>query len=130
MELLHHAGLGATPTPSWYQRPTGVQGWQYLLRLEQQLAVACSALAEGEMGNLTAEHEILAGTIDLNLAEPGNATVRMLLAQTLRQMKKVRAGLLAEYKARVDLLQQKHPIGGDVGAAIQRSLEEAFAPSA
>jgi hypothetical protein len=118
MILLDRAGYERTTAPAWYRRPSGAQASNYLRRLEQQLAVVCST----HDGQITGEHEIIEGTIDLCVEHPTNAAVRMLLAQTLRQMKKLNPGLVAQYQARVDLLERESPILGEVGSCIARAL--------
>ncbi len=127
VELLREAGLAATEAPSWYRRPGGAPGSSYLLRLEQQLAVICEGFEAIHGGRLTGEHEIVEGAIDLCLQEPDSATARMLLAQTLRQMKKVRPGIVAQYQARAELLQREHPIPGEAGGCVAKAIAEAFA---
>jgi tetratricopeptide (TPR) repeat protein len=127
MELLRAAGLRQTPPPTWYRRPDGAHGSNYLLRLEQQLAVFCNALGTLGGARITGEHEIVEGAIGLCVEEPQSATARMLLTQTVRQMKKVRPDLLGQYNRRIELLQREHPIAGEPGDCISRALADVLA---
>ena len=123
--LAKHAGVRTAPTPTWYQIPTGQDSSDYLLRLEQQLAVTCMHLDFLEGGGLFGEHEILNDILLLCVRQPTNLLVRMIFAQTLRQMQKVRPEILSEYKEKIDLLQRDHPLTGDVGQLIERTIARA-----
>ncbi len=125
-ELLRDAGQGANDAPSWYRRPGAAQSSNYLLRLEQQLAVICDGFESLHGGRLNGEHEIVEGAIGLCLQEPESATTRALLAQTLRQMKRARPEIIAQYQARAELLQREHPIPGEAGSCISKALAEVF----
>ena len=127
MRILTDQDVEPIPVPPWYRRPGGADGSDYLLRLEQQLAVSCRHLGFLQGGALSGEHEILDGALQLCVRDPDNPTVRMLFAQTLREMKKVRPEILSEYKEKADLLQREHPLAGDVGKHIGTALSEAFA---
>jgi tetratricopeptide (TPR) repeat protein len=123
---LGEAGFATVAAPAWYRRPDAGQGSNYLLRLEQQLAVTCGNLEFLRGGRLSGEHEIIEGAIGLCLGEPANVTARLLLAQTLRQMKKARPQITAQYKTRTDLLQREHPVAGEAGACISKALGDVF----
>lgn len=129
MDLLRGAGVAQMPAPAWYSRPGGAQGSNYLLRLEQQLAVFCNALGTLGGGRLSGEHEIVDGAIGLCVQVPESATARVLLTQTLRQIKKVRPEILAQYKPRIELLQREHPVAGEPADCISRTLANVFAPA-
>ena len=122
--LTTQAGVRATVAPEWYQVPSGQDLSDYLLRLEQQLAVACMSLDFLKGGGLSGEHEILDGILHLCVRQPTNATVRMVFAQTLRLMQKVRPELLVEYKEKIDLLQRDHPLTGSIARAIEKTIAE------
>ncbi len=125
--LVQHAGVRSLRPPEWYQVPPGPDSSDYLLRLEQQLAVTSIHLDDLEGGGLSGEHEILDGILHLCVRRPANALVRMVLAQTLRQMQKVRPAILSEYQEKVDLLQRDHPLAGDVGKVIGDTVSRAMA---
>jgi hypothetical protein len=55
-----------------------------------------------------------------------NPTARMLLTQTLRQMKQSRPDIIPEFKDKVELLQKEFPMVGEVGALSDIALEELF----
>jgi hypothetical protein len=123
---LGEAGFATVAAPAWYRRPGARQGSNYLLRLEQQLAVTCGTLEFLRGGRLSGEHEVIDGALGLCLGEPENVTARLLLAQTLRQMKKGRPEIVAQYMKRANLLQQEHPIAGEAGACISKALGDVF----
>jgi len=85
--LTKYSGVKGISCPDWYAIPDGASCSDYLLRLEQLLAVICMNQAFLEGGGLHGEHEIIEGILFLNLSHPANPTVRMLLYQTLKQMK-------------------------------------------
>ena len=122
--LTTQAGVRATVAPDWYEVPSGQDLSDYLLRLEQQLVVACMSLDSLKGGGLSGEHEILDGILHLCVRQPASPTVRMVFAQTLRQMQKVRPELLAEYKERIDLLQRDHPLTGSIARPIEKTIAE------
>jgi tetratricopeptide (TPR) repeat protein len=122
--LARHTDLKMTATPPWYQIPCESDSSDYLLRLEQQLAVTCIHLDFLEGGALSGEREILDGTLQLCVRQPSNPLVRIVLAQTLRQMRKVRPDVLPEYKEKIRHLLRDTSISGDVGKLIQSSLEQ------
>ena len=103
--------------PEWY----GVPDSDYLLRLEQSLAVMTEHFVRGFAVN--GEHEMLDGALQLCLRAPRNELVRMLFAQTLREMKKIRPEMVAEYRERIERLQREHPAGGEL---VERVLAGLF----
>ncbi|MGH8489424.1 MAG: tetratricopeptide repeat protein [Gammaproteobacteria bacterium] len=124
--LAKHASVRAYPAPTWYQIPVGQDSSDYLLRLEQQLAVACMHLDFLKGGGLSGERELLDGILQLCVRQPTNQTVRMIFAQTLHQIQKVRSEILPEYREKIDLLQRDHPIAGDVAQLVENAITEAF----
>jgi hypothetical protein len=113
-----------TPAPAWYQVPSGQDSSDYLLRLEQQLAVACMHVDFLKGGGLSGEHEILDGILQLCVRQPKNSTVRMVFAETLRQMQKVHPEILPEYKDKIDLLQREHPLTGNIAQLVEKTIAE------
>ena len=123
--LTQHAGVQEVPPPEWYEVPNVTDTADYLLRLEQQLAVASMTfdpLIKG--GGLSGEHEIIDGGLQLCVRQPSNITVRMLLAQTLRLMKKVRPEILVEYKDKTALLAREHPLQTEAGLLATQTIHE------
>jgi tetratricopeptide (TPR) repeat protein len=124
--LAARAGLNPIPPPAWYQRPAGPDATDYLLRVEQQLAVVCTGLDSLHGGGLTGEREILDGALQLCLRQPANPTVRMVFANTLRQTKKVRPAIVVEYREKADLLQRQYPLPGAPGGLVAKVISEVF----
>ena len=120
--LAEHANVNTIQPPPWYKIPTGISYGDYLLRIEQQLAVMCMHLEFLKGGGLTGEHEILDGALHLCVNNPDNYLVRMVFAQTLRQMKKVRPDMLPEYREKINRLQTEYPLQGEIGNLIAETV--------
>jgi hypothetical protein len=99
----------------------------YLLRLEQLLAVRCATIDKINSGFLNGEREIIDGNLQLCLAFPKSISMRLVLAQTLLGMKKVRPDLVAEFEDKIKLLQKEEPLQEPVQSLLQRILDEATA---
>jgi tetratricopeptide (TPR) repeat protein len=112
-----------TPSPL-YQLPSAVNFSNYLLRLEQLLAVRCAGTDGANPGFLNNEREIIEGNLQLCLACPDNVNTRILLAQTVLAMKHVRPDILPEFKNKFALLQQEHPLQRPAHDVVQRMFNE------
>jgi hypothetical protein len=75
-------------------------------------------------GFLSGEREIIEGNLHLCLAHPESQSVRILLAQTLLAMKKIRLDVVAEFRDKVELLQKQHPLPGAAQGVIDRLINE------
>lgn len=129
LTLLEKEGiLTRQPKPSDYQPPAGNDASDYLLRLEQLLAVRCEAMmvAQGRGGTLSGEHAILDGNLTLCVNHPASLPARVLMAQTFLAMKASRPEILASFKNRTDLLQREHPLPEPAQSVVQRLFDEAF----
>ena len=94
----------------------------YLLRLEQLLAVRLAASLSPGSSFLHGEREIIDGNLQLCLSYPANVTVRVLLLQTLTYMKKVQPELGEEFRERVEKLEREYALGEKLQKALD-SLE-------
>jgi tetratricopeptide (TPR) repeat protein len=112
--------------PGPYRVPTGVNFAAYLLRLEQLLAVRCAGMDGVNPSFLNGEREIIDGNLQLCVACPENVGTRLLFARTLLAMKRVRPGLAGEFKDKILLLQQKHPLHGPANGVVQQMFNEAL----
>ncbi|RBP42659.1 tetratricopeptide repeat protein [Roseimicrobium gellanilyticum] len=110
-----------------YQLPEGDFFANYLLRLEQMLAVRCAAMETTQAHFLSGEHEIIDGNIQLSVACPENIPIRILLAQTLLTMKKVHRNILPDFREKMELLQKQHPLPPPAQGVAQRMLDDALA---
>lgn len=124
--LVEHAEIHHVSTPAWYQRPAGYYAADYLLRLEQLLCVACQGFDFLEGGGIHGEREMLDGSLRLCVNEPSNCTARMLYAQMLRLMNKVRPEILSGYKDKTAHLQRDYPIEKDIDLLIDKAVKEVF----
>lgn len=124
--ILQQTNLRKEQAPEWYQLPDGTDCSDYLLRLEQQLAVVCDNLDFLKGGGLSGEREIIDGILQLCVRQPASKTARMLLVQTLRQMKKARPDIMPEFKEKVDTLQNEFPIPGPIGDLASAAITEVF----
>lgn len=127
--LLEREGISTRlPQPADYQLPAGNDLSDYLLRLEQLLAVRCEAMmvAKGRGGTLSGEHAILDGDLALCVNHPTSLPARVLMAQTFLAMKASRPEILVSFKDRTDLLQREHPLPEPAHSVVQRLFDEAF----
>jgi tetratricopeptide (TPR) repeat protein len=122
-----HAGIELRLPDSNYEVPEASNFSDYLLRLEQLLAVRCSVPEDIKSGFLSGEREIIDGNIQLCLACATNVTTRVLLIQTLSDMRLVRPEIVAEYKNRIMLLQKENPLREPAQGVIYGMLNDAFA---
>jgi len=125
-QLSAHAEVTSQKASPFYQVPTGVSFADYLLRLEQSLAVSCSSMEGVAPGFLSREREIIEGNIRLCLDHPQNPTTRILLAQTLRNLQKVRPNIVLEYREKVELLQREKPLTEPAAGVVHRIFEAVF----
>jgi tetratricopeptide (TPR) repeat protein len=125
--LCRSGGVIPQPMPPTYSLPPLADFPGYLVRLEQLLAVRCSSIDGAKPGFLSGEREIAAGMIALCLGSPHSVSTRLLLAQTLLAMKRVRADVVAEFQERVTTLQRDHALPPPAADILQRLINEAFA---
>ncbi|MHC4553473.1 MAG: tetratricopeptide repeat protein, partial [Planctomycetota bacterium] len=124
--IIKHTNTNEITCPSWYQVPAEEWSSDYLLRLEQQLAVACMNLDFLKGGDLSGEHEILNGCLWLCKSQPDNSLARIILVQMLCQMKKIRPNIVIEYKDKVIDLHHEHPLKTDLSELIEKTLTGVF----
>lgn len=124
--LVTHAGVHKLSLPAWYQGLSQQDEQDYLVRLEQQLAVLCKNFESNSDFSLYNEREILDSALQLCVRQPSNPRVRMLYAQTLRQMKKARAEIVPEFKDKTERFQQKHPLSKEIEVLLEKAYLEAF----
>ena len=124
--LSREAGLERMSPPDLYRVPAGAQFVYYLLRLEQCLAVRCSAMDGVTPTFLSGEREMISGMIQLCLAEPDNVVPRLVLAHTLQRLHKVRPMVVAEYREKVQLLQKEKPLPMPAKGVVGRLFVEVY----
>lgn len=127
--LVEHSEVDSQPAPSLYQIPAADQFPNYLLRLEQLLAVRCGGMDGVPPGFLHGSREIIDGNILLCVAHPQMVCARTLLAQTLLAMKRAQPNVLPEFKERIELLQKEKMLSQPAQAIVQRLIHDAFAAS-
>jgi tetratricopeptide (TPR) repeat protein len=125
--LASSAGIALGRPPAFYVLPENDRLDDYLLRVEQLLAVRFAGLDSTPAHFLNGEREILDGNLKLCLACPTSAPARLLLAQTLAAMKRPRPDVLGEFKDKVNLLEERHPLPEPVSAVVRKLLAEALA---
>jgi tetratricopeptide (TPR) repeat protein len=127
--LARHAGVILTSMPEHYSVPPIGEIPDYLLRLEQLLAVRCGGIDGVQMGFLSGEHEIIDGNIHLCLCNPQNPSARILLLQTITAMKRVRPEIVGEYREKLERLERDHPLDEPARAICERISREVFCSS-
>lgn len=128
--LREHAEIPTIPAPAGYAVPDAADASEYTMRLEQALAVAVAAMPEAQGGSLNREREIIGGMLQLCLTEPRNLTARLLLLQTLTNLRKVHPHVVAEFKEKIALLQADHPLPVPAQGVLQRLIDALFPASA
>ena len=125
LELLaREADIERQAFPALYSLPQNEYFSCYLLRLEQLLAIRCAGMEGTPQGFLNGEREVIDGNIQQCLAFPNCVNTRILLLQTLIAMKRVRPEILPEFKDRLTLLQQEHPLIQPAQAVLQPLFNE------
>jgi len=117
------------PVPG-YAPPTGEAFRDYLLRLEQMLAVRCAGMESEAAAFLSGEREIVAGTVRLCVEVPNSVSTRVLLVQLLKRMKAVHPAAVLEHEEAIRQLQRAHPMPEYAVVAIDAMIDEALSPSA
>jgi tetratricopeptide (TPR) repeat protein len=112
--------------PDIYEIPTDHQFPHYLMALEQLLAVRCAAMDSVPKGFLSGEREIVNAGLMLSLAHPTSVNMRILLAQILSTMRRVRTDVLKEFQPKIALLQKEYPLNQPAQSVIQRMIDEAY----
>lgn len=129
-ELLEQvAKLEPHPFPPSYAVPPAEHLVTYLMRLEHLLAIRCSGMEGVPRGFLYGERDIIDGMIQHCLVVPGSVSVRLLMAQVMLSMRRVRPEVVAEYAERVTLLQRQHPLAEPAQSVVQGLLQEALGGS-
>lgn len=112
------------PAPEWYAFPDKRHASNYLLRLEQQLALVMNSTGEDPASGLSGEHEILKGVIQLCVDYKSNAAVRMICTQTISKMFDIRPDVVKVNIPMIQELIKDLPEGGTIGRAANSKLNE------
>lgn len=124
--LSREAELETLPPPPAAMPPSGPALDQYLLRLEQLLAVRCAAMTPGESSFLSGERDILDGCIQLCVDQPQSLPARLVLLRTLRAMKQFRPAIAMEFQEPVERLQQVHSLPQPAHGVLEALLRKTF----
>ncbi len=108
VELLSALGP-ATPSPA-YEVPGPEQFGEYLIRLEQLLAVRCASMENVPAQFLNGETEILEGDLALCYAEPANVPARLLLLATHEALGKLKPEAAQAMTGKIERLSGEHPL--------------------
>ena len=103
-----------------YEIPTGVAFADYLLRLEQLLAIRCSTMDGVPASFLNGERQVIEGNLGLCEAEPENVAARLLLIETMGAMERTRPEIAGEYRDRFGRLMEGSPLAA-VNALFSRA---------
>jgi len=122
--LREHVGILPRPSASAYTVPQGAWFTDYMLRLEQLLAVRCAAMDRVSPEFLHGEREILDGSLAQCLKYPQSLTVRLLLMQTAAAMKKVRPDIVRAYADKLAKLHRDNPLPGRAQSVLQDMIDD------
>lgn len=125
--LQSHAGLGARRSAGAYAAPEGAHQADYLLRLEQLLAVRWAGTEHTSKGFLVGAREIIQGTLNLCLNCPENIAIRLLLLEAMRTMKRCEPELVREFHDLLARLQREKPLAGPAQMIVQQMTERVLA---
>lgn len=122
--------IGTEPQapPGCYQVPSGRRFADYLLRLEQLLAVRSQLIEENHRVFLSGEREILAGSMGLSRDEPTNITTRTLLLATFQAMKRCRPAIVTEFADRLRDLEKQVPLSEPFHDVLKAMMDEVLIP--
>ncbi len=109
--LLAQNGLAAEAPSPLYILPDGPALANYMIRLEQLLAVRSAVTAGDEPPAIAGERDILEGTLFLALQQPQSPAVRALLATMVVAMRRIRPEIVDEFRDRLTMLQRDRPLG-------------------
>ncbi|MFI4935339.1 MAG: tetratricopeptide repeat protein [Caulobacterales bacterium] len=123
--LAHHASLAVHEPSAPYASPMPIGLSDYLLRLEQLLALRCAAM-DVKKDFIHGAREIIQGDIELCLREPESVNARIILAQSIACLGKIEPSILAEVAARVRLLQREKPLGRAAQEVIDAAIENSL----
>jgi tetratricopeptide (TPR) repeat protein len=100
----------------------------YLLRLEQLLAVQCAARdPEANANFLFGEPEIVQGELNLALHLTGSLPLRLVLHETLLGMKKLRPDIVTVFEPPVRALQESYKLtDAEAAAALDSQLKTIY----
>jgi hypothetical protein len=124
--VAQHATLHLDADPPPYLVPLSRSFENYLLRLEQLLAVRCAALDGMNPSFLSGEREIIGGNIRLCADQPANPTLRILLARTLIGLKKLAPAAVSDCRDEVTLLQRQKPLFEPIKSTIDKMLSDVY----
>lgn len=122
--LTKNAAMRTRIAPSAYSVPQGDAFANYLLRLEQLLAIRCAVMNTNNPHFLSGEREIIGGMIRLCVAQPKNVPVRALMASALQLMFKVNRAAAEEHREQVRLLQRQYALPEPAQKAIDQMLSD------
>ena len=107
-----------------YRVPDTAHISDYLLRLEQLLAVRCAGMEGVSKEFLHGEREIIDGNLQLCLSLPSNIATRILLVQTLLTMNKIKPEVVREFNEKVAMLQKDVPLTEPAQSIVQHMLSD------
>lgn len=113
------------PSPL-YKVPEGCHFADYLLRLEQLLALRCASMETTPRGFLNNEREIIEGNIGLCADYPHNFTLRLLLAKSLLALSRVRPDIMPEFETKLAVLGRDQPMDAECQKVIDAVIAKAI----
>jgi tetratricopeptide (TPR) repeat protein len=125
--IAEHGLAERSAAPDFYKLPDGEQVNNYLLRLEQLLAIRCAAVDDKDADFLYGTRGIVDGNLQLSLHYPQNPLLRFLLAQTLRSLRHVQPEVVAEFQPKITMLQRQYPLAVPFKGIAQKLFDEALA---
>ena len=102
--------IKTSETPEELATPPQQHLPQYLVAIEQSLAVSTANIETNSDNPLFAERSIVDNLLSLAVAMPGSARTRCLLLNTLEKEARRRPDIVREYSEKLHRLQKEHPL--------------------
>jgi tetratricopeptide (TPR) repeat protein len=125
--LSKNAGIIHAEPSGRYLPPGESNRGDYLLRLEQLLALRCANI-DGAKESVSGVREMIQGFLELCLRSPNSVNARFILAQGLSYLQNVEPSVTSEFASRVRLLQKEKPLSPQAHAAIDAAIEQLLPP--
>ncbi|GAA5315011.1 MAG: tetratricopeptide repeat protein [Candidatus Pelagadaptatus aseana] len=117
------SGIATVSPPAWYSFPQKEHVPNYLLRLEQQLALYMDSHS-ADKGTLYGEHEILQGAIQLCAYMPSSVPARLICAMTARELGEKYPDIIETNADRFAGLNSDLSQAGEMGRLVQAELRK------
>lgn len=126
--LATHADISLCHPPSHYQEILADDQFErFFLHLGQVLVLRCICFNALKDNYMSLERDIIEGFLKFCHAQRQDVVPRIMLAEALACIKKLRPKALAEYHDKIGLLQKEMPLAEPAHGVVQRMFNEVLA---